>query len=172
MASTETNLHPFERKGLGRAPFRFVAFRRESGGCAFCGRSIARSCLVVDLDGREFVVGTDCVRRTCGGDELLAEMDRELKQHKKQEAAARYEARRETCWSALQIAPDLLADKPHPVPWRTTETLRDEVLRLLRGTQAARMKAFKLVEAALAERASAGAHRTLMDRGSGTNRAL
>lgn len=159
MNPTEADLHPFERKGLGRAPFRFLALRRESGGCAFCGRSIARSCLIADADGREFVVGADCVRRTCGGDGLSAEVERELKHRKKQETAARHEARREACWSALRAHPDLLSDKPHPVRWRTNETARDEVLRLLRGTQAARLKAFKLVEEALAGRAPAGARR-------------
>lgn len=164
MDPTGADPHPFERKGLGRAPFRFVALRRASGGCAFCGRSIARSCLVADVDGREFVVGTDCVRRTCAGGELSAEVERELKHRKKQETAARHEARREACWSALQAAPDLLADKPHPSPWCTHQTMRDEVLRLFRGTQAARLKAFGLVEAALAERASAGTRRDVTHR--------
>lgn len=145
--------HPFERKGLGFAPFRFVALRREAGECAFCGRLIARSCHVADAHGRGSIVGTDCVRRTCEGDELSGEMERELKHQKKQEAAARYEARHDACWAVLRADSGFLTDRPHPDAWRTDATLRDEVLRLFRGTRTTRSKAFKIVETALAERA-------------------
>lgn len=151
------DLHPFERRGLGSVPFRFVALRREPGGCAYCGRLIAWSCRIADAGGRESVVGTDCVQRTCDGSRLLAEMERELKYQKKLEAAERHEARRAACLAALQADPGFLADRPHPDAWRTDKTLRDAVLWLFR-TRAGRTKAFKIVEAALAERAVADAH--------------
>lgn len=145
--------HPFERKGLGRAPFRFIALRREPGGCGYCGRLIARSCVIADVDGHEAVVGTDCVRRTCEGTRLLDEVEREVRHARKQEAAERHEARRLTCLAALQADPDFLTHCPHPNAWCIGKTLRDEVVWLFR-TQAGRVKAFKIIEAALAERAA------------------
>lgn len=147
--------HPFERRGLGAAPFRFVALRREAGGCAFCGRLIAWACVIADVGGHEAVVGTDCVRRTCAGDRLSDEVERELKWHKKQAAEQRHRARWEACRASLRADPSLLADEPHPQPWRKGKTLRDEVVQLLRGTRAMRTKAFGIVETALAERAEA-----------------
>ena len=91
-------------------------------------------------------------------DGLSGEVERELKHQRKQEAVARHEARLEACWAALRADPGLLADEPPTDPWRTGETLRAEVLRLLfRGTRATRSKAFEIVEAALARRAVAAA---------------
>lgn len=147
--------HPFERRGLGAAPFRFVALRREAGGCAFCGRLIAWACVIADVGGHEAIVGTDCVRRTCRGSRLADEVERELKWHKKQAAEERHRTRWEACRASLRADPSLLADEPHPQPWRRGETLRDEVMQLLRGTRAMRTKAFGIVETALAERAEA-----------------
>lgn len=144
-------VHPFERRGLGSAPFRFVRPTRAPGVCAHCGRLIARSCTVADAGGREAVVGTDCVQRTCEGGRLLDEMERELRHARKLEAAERHEARRLACLAALRADPGFLADRPHPDAWRTDKTMRDEVLHLFR-TQAGRNKAFGIIEAALAER--------------------
>lgn len=142
-------VHPFERRGLGRAPFRFIALRREPGVCAHCGRLIARSCTVADAGGREAVVGTDCVRRTCEGTGLLDAVERELRHARKQEAAERHEARRVACLAVLRADAGFLADRPHPDAWRTDKTMRDEVLHLFR-TQAGRNKAFGIIEATLA----------------------
>ena len=61
----------------------------------------------------------------------------------------RHRERREACCAALRADPSLLADEPHPQPWRRGETLRDEVLRLLRGTRAMCTEAFGIVETAL-----------------------
>ena len=149
--------HPFERRGLGVAPFRFVTLRREAGGCAFCGRSIAWVCVIADADGRQAVVGTDCVRRTCRGSRLADEVERELKWHKKQAAEERHRARWEACCAALRADPSLLTDEPHPQPWRRGETLRDEAIRLLRGTRAMCTEAFGIVETALTGSVAVGA---------------
>ena len=151
--------HPFERRGLGSAPFRFVVLRREAGGCAFCGRSIAWACVIADVDGHQAVVGTDCVRRTCRGSRLADEVGRELKWHRKQAAEERHRARWEACYAALRADPSLLADEPHPQPWRRGETLRDEATRLLRGTRAMCTEAFGIVETALTGPVAIGARR-------------
>lgn len=141
--------HPFETKGLGRSPFRFVKLRRGADTCAFCGRPIAWSCHVVDALGREAVVGSDCVRRTGPGGGLLDEVEQELKYQKKIAAVSHHEERRLACWTALEADEGFLADKPHPYAWCKHKTLRDEVMRLMRGTQAEQTKAFKTIETEL-----------------------
>lgn len=105
------------------------------------------------MNGREFVVGTDCVRRTCEGTRLLDEVGREARHARKQQAAERHEARRVACLAILQTDPGFLADRPHPDAWRTDKTMRDQVMWLFR-TQAGRNKAFGIIEAALAGRAT------------------
>jgi len=72
-----TTLHPFERAGLGKAPFVCVAVRenwfsppgfpeaRKPGGCCnYCSTGILYEYVIKSSDGREFIVGSDCVRRT------------------------------------------------------------------------------------------------------------
>lgn len=144
--------HPFERKGLGCAPFRFVKLVRESGGCAYCGRVLARSCHIADATGRQFVVGVDCVWRARKDGQLFGEMQAELRYQNKMEAAKKIEARRAVCLAVLQADPGFLADRPHPDAWRTDKTLRDETRRLVQGTVTERIRAFKIIETALAER--------------------
>lgn len=78
-------VHVFERAGLGIAPFRFVgcyesrgpiithvngvechvgAPGQPMGTCAYCGQGIAICCQILSADGRRFIVGYDCVRKT------------------------------------------------------------------------------------------------------------
>lgn len=69
--------HPFTRAGLGQAPFRCKAVRtnwfsppgfpeaaKPGGSCQYCGTGILYEFVIQSADGREFVVGSDCVRRT------------------------------------------------------------------------------------------------------------
>lgn len=77
--STETHeLHPFERSGLGVAPFRYVSHERKvgpimvgmsqvgapgqpMGSCQHCGTGIADCFWVESADGKTFYVGSDCI---------------------------------------------------------------------------------------------------------------
>jgi hypothetical protein len=86
--NTET-VHPFERAGLGKAPFRFVGMAqqdrlygevilnraeyqrtgialttRAGGTCAYCGTAITNLYNIKSADGRTFHVGCDCVEKT------------------------------------------------------------------------------------------------------------
>lgn len=75
-ATTATVAHPFERAGLGKAPFRYVgtevkvyracpdAPEQPGGRCDYCGNGIKYNCVIVGADGSRFMVGTDCVRKT------------------------------------------------------------------------------------------------------------
>jgi hypothetical protein len=74
--TNEVGLHVFERAGLGKAPFRFIgaqevffqatpdAPRQCGGSCDFCGTGIVTFCFIRSADGREFKVGSDCLRKT------------------------------------------------------------------------------------------------------------
>ncbi len=69
-------LHPFERAGLGLAPFRFVGSHEEKyqacqgapvqpgASCDYCGTAIMVVCVIQSSDGKRFKVGCDCVAKT------------------------------------------------------------------------------------------------------------
>jgi hypothetical protein len=70
-----TFTHPFEKAGLGYAPFRCVGcrenwfempgFGRKPGGsCNYCGTGILYEYIIKDKNGKTFVVGCDCVEKT------------------------------------------------------------------------------------------------------------
>lgn len=81
----QQNIHKFERAGLGKAPFRFVGLYEDRGPrktylpggivvevgaegqpmgvCKYCGTGIAICCKVRSADGKEFVVGSDCIEK-------------------------------------------------------------------------------------------------------------
>lgn len=68
--------HVFEAAGLGKAPFRCVgvvevtyqacpgAPIQPGGSCDYCGTGISIHCKIKSADGKEFKVGSDCVRKT------------------------------------------------------------------------------------------------------------
>jgi hypothetical protein len=72
-------IHPFERAGLGSAPFRCVGWYESKyqaipgdpscpvqpgSSCDYCGQGIVNVFVIRSADGREFKVGCDCVART------------------------------------------------------------------------------------------------------------
>lgn len=80
-ATTDT-LHPFEKAGLGTAPFRFIGHYRDvgpkpmgdgitmcgapgqpMGTCDYCSQGIADCYQVKSADGKQFVVGCDCISK-------------------------------------------------------------------------------------------------------------
>lgn len=83
-----TTIHPFEARGLGKAPFRLVGLVKQDmaygqvclnraefdktgillttkpgGTCAYCGTYIVNMFQVRSADGREFHVGCDCAEK-------------------------------------------------------------------------------------------------------------
>lgn len=80
-----TTIHPFERSGLGRAPFRFLGLSVEVGPiqrgditvgapgqpmgvCDHCGQGIKYVCHITSADNHEFCVGCDCVKKLARAD--------------------------------------------------------------------------------------------------------
>lgn len=73
--------HPWERAGFGKAPFQWLGCYEDIGPhkypgglevgtpgqpmgcCDYCGNGIAECHKVRSADGREFIVGCDCVRK-------------------------------------------------------------------------------------------------------------
>lgn len=137
--------HRFEEAGLGRAPFVCVGVTHRvgpidlGGGCTvgapgqpmgtcdYCGTGIAYCYAIRSSDGRQFVVGSECVRHT-GDRGLIAQVDE-----------GKRRVAREKAWSKSRVIYDeglaLLADpavraalasKPHPQPWA-----RDKGMTLL-----------------------------------------
>lgn len=117
----EVGLHVFERAKLGKAPFRVVGYFEKTyqaapgapvqtgGSCAYCGTGISLHCRISSNDGREFVVGSDCVART--GD---AGLIKSFKTHPSVRAARRAKAKAKdeaviARWSALIDAPATIA---------------------------------------------------------------
>lgn len=89
MDNPDQTLHPFERRGLGKAPFKFTGMDQQDqaygqvclnrdefsktgillstkpcGTCAYCGTAIINLYNIVSSDGKRFHVGCDCVELT------------------------------------------------------------------------------------------------------------
>src|SRR5262245_4254165 len=68
-------VHPFQRAGLGLAPFRFVGLdtcihkashdapAQPGTSCDYCSTGIMYVCHIESSDGKRFKVGCDCVRK-------------------------------------------------------------------------------------------------------------
>lgn len=163
-------LHPFEEAGLGHAPFRFVGFevRKFSpvpgitlpgSSCAYCGQAIVNCCTVRDADGRHFIVGPDCVRRTLEGVDTTLALDvrRALndvrRAQREEQRVARHTRLMQRVASAratLDAMPELLTNAPHPFYDRAQrgETLRSWALWMLANAGDSGMaEACRLVEA-------------------------
>jgi len=105
--------HAFERAGLGLAPFRYagmeekvyVAFpgapAQPAGTCDYCGNGIKYCCHVKSADGKEFIVGTDCIEKVHSPLNVasavagITDMQKDKKRIEKEKRAARAELKRE-----------------------------------------------------------------------------
>lgn len=109
-----TTLHPFEKAGLGRAPFRCIGFFESKyqaipgdpscpiqpgSMCDYCSAGIMNVFRIKSADGKEFKVGCDCVAKTydaCAKTELEREARRlrdEVNQHKREHVNRRKDER-------------------------------------------------------------------------------
>jgi len=95
--------HPFERAGLGKAPFRCVGMSVEQyqaipgdpscpmqpgASCDYCGQGIMLVYRIQGVDGARFKVGCDCVRKT-GDTRLVAQASDLERKHNRALAASR-----------------------------------------------------------------------------------
>ena len=147
-----SSLHPFQRVGLGFAPFKLVSVQRHAGGCcAYCGVVISHRFVVHDCDGVEFGVGSDCVAKVAIDGCCDPQLMRDAKRLASAAERAEWHQRRDAAWAALQDNTLLFKDQPHPHAWRQDKTLRDDILYRFGGysSQADRRKAIVAVEWAM-----------------------
>ena len=126
-----TELHCFEKSGLGRAPFRCVGIASipssslaeqnptaynlamadlpkglHCGSCAHCGTAIMHNFIIESSDARRFVVGCDCVAKT--GDAGLIKQVRgerlRVVRDKREAGRNMKRAEREALWAAERAA--------------------------------------------------------------------
>lgn len=145
-----SRIHPFQRAGLGFAPFRLLAVRRHAGGfCAYCGTLINHNFICADVDEREFAVGSDCIEKVNADVDHDPKLVRDAKRAAAAAERQEWEDRRAAAWQAIKNNEALFTDKPHP--WDASKTLRDDVLYRFSAysPQAERRKAIVAIERAL-----------------------
>ena len=86
---TNTTIHPFEKAGLGKAPFRCIGsyeskFQACQGApilpgssCDYCAQGIIQVYVIKSADGRKFKVGCDCVAKVCNAG-AKTDLEREM----------------------------------------------------------------------------------------------
>lgn len=149
MNTTGAIIHPWERAGLGPAPYRFSGFSRETyqacpgapiqpgTSCDYCGTGIVDTFWITAANGARFKVGSDCIRRlaikcaTTSEKRAIANVLAGVRKVAREATHARQDAKIEEGRRLVQ-APAVratLAAKPHPVEWRAArgETLLDSI---------------------------------------------
>lgn len=172
MTMTAQKIHPFEAAGLGHAPFRCVGYRQSrfraapdapsqpGSSCDFCGTGIVDVFLVMSSDGREFKVGSDCIRKvysefdgTVPPDFRLeiANLQREKRDERRVKEQIRIQKRVAAARDVLDAHPWLFGSKPHPNAYWAGQgkTLRDYLLFMLRcHSNQGREDACRIIEGA------------------------
>lgn len=167
---TDTTIkHPFEKAGLGVAPFRCTGVRenwyspvpehRQPGGtCSYCGTGILYEYSIVSSDGRTFVVGSDCVARTGAQVEGFKTERLKLARAKRDTKRAATRAAREAQWKAAADVklvaftarePDLTA----ALLAETEDSFLMDLARKLKGWGDLSDRQVEVAKAALARRA-------------------
>lgn len=164
---TTATIHPFEKAGLGKAPFRYVGIEAQEishgervigsvggcavttkpgGTCAYCGQYIVNMFVVESADGQRFHVGCDCIRKVdC---DLSAKVDKDVKKMKKAREVNRIKEARENLPQAHG-----LRNQPHPNPYQASQgkSLWHYAEWLFKnGGTAGKLRAARMVEAAMA----------------------
>ena len=126
-------MHPFEKSGLGKAPFRFLravslpspsmaehnptAYNNEMrfavgagarGTCDHCGTAITHNFICASSDGREFAVGSDCVFKV-GAKDLEAPIRKARTEIETKARRAKADAKKEArrlAWLSEVVGPD------------------------------------------------------------------
>lgn len=145
--------HVFESAGLGKAPFRYVGLNeavtstgRPGGSCDYCGTAIQYCCEIESADGKAFVVGCECVKKT--GDKGL---DKAIKAAKKEAILGKKLARVAAAKAIYADVAHVLDCQKHPNKYFASQgkTMADWVVWILEnGGIAAKIDAAKEIEGA------------------------
>lgn len=175
-ADLDSVKHPFERAGLGLAPFRFVGMveklyvscpgapAQPGGTCDYCSNGIRYVYNIRSADGKTFGVGSECVRKIERADNRLvksveaAERAFKRKQNQAKRAAAlpKELARISEAKTQVETNEDLrakLAAEPHPYAKafrdneEVTRTLLDYVEWMFKSAgHSGRLKIARMIE--------------------------
>ena len=178
MCNETKEIHPFERAGLGKAPFRYVGAAHQDlcygevilnrkeyeetgvrlttkpgGTCAFCGTYIVRMYDIESADGKRFHVGCECALKT--SDAKLVTAVKAAQRKVNRDARKDLAARKHVELKTLLADPDVraaLESKPHPHAGRAA--LGDTLLSYLEWMRdhsgnRGTAKTLKLLKAAL-----------------------
>ena len=160
-------IHPFEKAGLGKAPFRYVgmvyqeiaygervlgsvggclATTKPGGTCDYCGTYILDMFRIESADGQRFKVGCDCVRKVDA--KLYDRVNVDAKAAKLEREKLRIAAAKAALPSARA-----LAGKPHPIKWRAEQgdTMREWAAWLFQNAgHSGKLATARVVERAIA----------------------
>jgi hypothetical protein len=161
---TDQTIHPFEKAGLGVAPFRFVGMEEnvirhpngtmQAGGtCQYCGTGIRYMFQVKSADGKLFHVGCDCIMKIeSKGTKLYLDTEKAMKKMQKEHSKQKLESRIANVTSILESDAALLTNLPHPNDYMAKKslTLRDSITWLLaHAGDAGKLRACKAIERAV-----------------------
>lgn len=126
--ATDTR-HPFERRGLGPAPYRLVGaetklFRipgvegstKPGASCDYCATAITQVYWVKAADGRRFKVGCECIRKAADKG-LISGVKQAESARRRKLAEAKSAAVKAELDALLVDAAGALAAMPHPKGW-------------------------------------------------------
>lgn len=134
-AQQQTRIHPFEKAGLGTAPFRCIGYREEvyqacqgapiqpGTSCDYCAQGIRYVYVIQGADGRSFKVGSSCVEKCASkGERVYTEVQRAARKLKREAKLKRDKARIERLRAHLEtdtVQADL-SSRPHPNTYRAS----------------------------------------------------
>lgn len=173
--TSESNLHPFEKAGLGKAPFRYVGMvcqevvgnervlngpdagimvtTKPGGTCDACGHAIVDMYGIESSDGVRSKVGCDCILKVSKVSPVAdqAKLAKDVKVAKKAKTDARkvVEAERIKAAQARVSEAVSLAAEPHPYQWGREQgkTKADYVAWMFANTgHTGRLVAARIVE--------------------------
>jgi hypothetical protein len=127
MANDGKTIHPFEKAGFGKAPFRYVGMSVEKyqachgapiqpgTSCDYCSQGIMNVCHIVSSDGFRFKVGCDCVRKVSHkGERLLTDFERAYRKSQNEARHASQDAKINAALARMPGNRHLFEALPHP----------------------------------------------------------
>jgi hypothetical protein len=130
-------IHVFEKAGLGKAPFTlegvdvrtYCAFQgapvQPGAACGYCSTGIMECCLIRSSDGKHFIVGNECVKKTYDKGLVNAAKKAVNKIHldaKHKREAERITAARKAFTESDKVQ-EILVKMPHPTSYGQSKGL-------------------------------------------------
>ena len=131
-------MHPFEKAGLGEAPFTFVGVvirqgpirsvtkegitvevgspGQPMGTCRYCSQGIKECCIIRDAHGAQFEVGNTCVYKT-DDEPMVKETKKAINKSRRERRQQREADRIAAARTYMDNHPEVgaqLGDRPHP----------------------------------------------------------